>query len=171
MDTPYWKQIIFGTFCHSSMKVLCEGDRIYYFRLLKCIGGTGETTVYESVQLGANGGCVALKMKDINKDHNNQIHYEAEALSELKNCEGISKLVCCGTDSFKLYSVIVTKPVGKALDQIVLQNGPLLSEELLELARNVTHALQQIHSNGFLHRYIYLSLEFDKSIEMLSLGT
>ncbi len=116
-------------------------------------GGFGVAFLCRHKELGADVVVKTLIGDDLDRDVD-QVFAEAKALWQLDH-PGIIRLLDCG------YTFPATKARpyfvmhyfdGQPLDEYVQRHGPLLIDEIAEVARQMAQGLQAAHGKGILHR-------------------
>ncbi|GII55775.1 hypothetical protein Pth03_41640 [Planotetraspora thailandica] len=129
-----------------------QDDRLGPYRLLKRLGEGGMGVVH--LALDARGRQVAVKVlrSEVAGDDvaRRRLSREVETMRRVRGSH-IAEVVDADVTGRRPY--IVTRYVpGRALDEIVKEDGPLPVNVLLKVARGVAEALTAVHAAGVVHR-------------------
>jgi serine/threonine protein kinase len=129
-----------------------QDDRLGPYRLLRRLGEGGMGVVH--LALDPHGRQVAVKVlrPEVAGDDvaRRRLSREVETMRRVRNPH-IAEVVDADVTGQRPY--IVTRYVpGRALDEIIKQDGPLPLDALLKVARGVAEALAAVHASGVIHR-------------------
>lgn len=79
-----------------------------------------------------------------------QLDYEFRVYEMLKGCKGIPKIVKFFSDGD--YNVLIMEKLGKSIQDVFEERGPLPAKIVLALGARVLKHLQYIHGMGLIHR-------------------
>lgn len=130
-----------------------DKQEIAGYEIVQKLGQGGMGTVYKARQKSMDR-LVALKVLPrklaSNKEFIQRFVREARASARL-NHENIITGIDVGEDG-GLYYFAMEYAEGKSLDKVVAENGPFSEEKALDILRQMAHALDHAHKNGFVHR-------------------
>ncbi|GAA1310566.1 hypothetical protein Psi02_39450 [Planotetraspora silvatica] len=129
-----------------------QDDRLGPYRLLKRLGEGGMGVVH--LALDARGRQVAVKVlrPEVAGDDvaRRRLSREVETMRRVRGSH-IAEVVDADVTGRRPY--IVTRYVpGRAIDEMVKQDGPFSLDVLLKVARGVAEALVAVHAAGVIHR-------------------
>lgn len=144
------------------------------YRLIRQLGKGAMGTVYEAEHAGLGRPCALKLLNTAIADPSvvKRFDREARVLARLKH-PGIVNILDYGVSSDGLPFLVTELLVGKPLDEVLKQRGPLSADEVHRVAREVLSALDHTHEQGIVHRDLKLAnlfLEDSGRVRVLDYG-